>query len=159
MLDASSLALWKRGKADCQPEQPRAARASSNWRFFEPRSTRPNHLCAPSTTVAHQDHQDHPKQCLTCSSRFFPWWLFDPYPSWPGILAPDRQTDRQQHLVVSHLQALILPVHPTKNLHNISPARPPPILILNLHQHPRRPAARTHARIRLRPINPLTVME
>lgn len=43
--------------------------------------------------------------------------------------------------------ALILPVHPTKNLHNISPARPPHP---HLHQHPRRPA-RTHARTRSDP--------
>lgn len=82
------------------------ARSSKDGRFFEPRSTRPNHLCLPSTSAAHQDHQHHPKLpnqareqvrvCLGLQARGSPlvvWFGSRPLPilAWhPGARQPDN---------------------------------------------------------------------
>lgn len=75
MLNVSSLAWWKRGKADCEPAQHGpVATGDFLTQVNTAQSPLPAaHLRCPSGPSG--PPKPAQEQCLTCSSRFFPCWL------------------------------------------------------------------------------------
>lgn len=112
-----SLALWKTGQ---KLTASQLARSSNNGRFFYPGQHGPiTSACRPPLLpIRTISTTQNTKAGGTAVPDL---QLSDPYPSWPGISWGQTTTFGGEPSAAS-----ILPVHPTKNLHNISRPRGPP---------------------------------